>query len=94
MPPKAPRKMPDEAPANAAAGLPVSEHPMADLEELFITEYLRNRGYSPDQLHELPLEASSELLKEASRYATAKLAEVESQTVSMEEVHKSTASLE
>jgi hypothetical protein len=47
----------------------------AEQENAFIAEFLRERGYKPDSLRELPEELVRELLSEASRYAAGKLAE-------------------
>jgi hypothetical protein len=68
--------------------LPLLEDPLARLEQALIAEYLRDQGYDPERLHDLPAEVARQLMKEASLYASAKLAEVESRAHFVDEVHK------
>src|SRR5512143_801662 len=91
MPPKTRPEEPDDGSLPSATDVPVSEHPLVDLERLLILEYLRNKGYSLDRLRGLPPEESATLMKEASCYASAKLAELESRALFVEEVHKAAA---
>jgi len=54
-----------------------SEGPQSALERKLINEYLQKKGYRIDDLQVLPKEEAKQLLKEASSYASLKLAEVE-----------------
>jgi hypothetical protein len=93
MPPKTPVDEHDEASPPKALEVPVSEHPLADLEKMLIAEYLRNQGTSIARLHELPTEQAATMMREALSYAAEKLAELEKQTLIAEEVHKAAAPL-
>ncbi len=73
--------------------MPGTEDPHARLERTFINEYLRERGYDPHKLHELPAATVKQLLTEASQYASAKLTEVESRANFVTEVHGGPAPL-
>lgn len=64
------------------------ENPLAQLEAAFIHDYLREQGYDPERLHELPDEVAHRLLAEASVYASARLAEVEARARLVEEVYR------
>ena len=48
------------------------------LERKFIEQYLNSRGYRSEDLKDLPAPLSRRLITEASRYASLKLAEIES----------------
>ncbi len=50
--------------------------PEASLERSFIEEFLKAGGHSLAELHDLPHEQATALMKEASRYASSRLAEV------------------
>lgn len=54
--------------------------PLADLEQALIAEFLGSRGYDPAKLAALPDAARAAVLKDASLYASVKLAEVESRS--------------
>jgi hypothetical protein len=51
--------------------------PHAQLEMLFIAEYLKSKGYLLDDLQRLPEQLSHQLMAEASAYASAKLTNLE-----------------
>lgn len=51
--------------------------PEAALERSYIAEYLRSKGYTPQDLERLPPEEAKKLRTEASIYACNKLAEHE-----------------
>lgn len=51
--------------------------PHAQLEMLYIAEYLKSKGYSLGDLKNLPPELMHQLMKEASQYASLKLTDVE-----------------
>ena len=48
------------------------------LERKFINDYLEDKGYSVDKLMALPVKEAKQLMKEACRFASLKLAEIES----------------
>lgn len=50
----------------------------AELERVFIDEYLKHRGYTSDRLNKLPETEAHQIMSEASTYASGKLAEIES----------------
>jgi hypothetical protein len=50
----------------------------ADLEMKYIDEYLREKGFETLELDTLPEQQAARLMAEASRYASLKLAELES----------------
>lgn len=55
----------------------ISGSPHSDLEQQLIREYLRDKGFSRQDLHKLPKDDANALLGQARRYATLKLAEIE-----------------
>lgn len=57
------------------------------LERALIDEYIRARGFDPRRVNELPDEQLRRLLTDASIYAAAKLAEVESRAHYVHEIH-------
>lgn len=52
--------------------------PQADLERALIKDYLLSKGYTLAQVKQLPPHLAKPLMTAACRYATLKLAEVES----------------
>jgi hypothetical protein len=72
---------------NADADLPPQPDQNARLEEAFILEFLERRGYTLATLHTLAGPDAHRLLCEASAYASAKLAEVESRWHYVREIH-------
>jgi hypothetical protein len=54
------------------------EGPESALERKLIREFLREKGYSMQDLRKLPREEAKRLMREACQYAALKLAEVES----------------
>ena len=58
----------------------------ADLEHAFISEYLRDQGYNPDGLDDLPEELVKALLAEASVVASGRLTEIEARASFVAEV--------
>ena len=67
---------------------PEREHdPHAQMERAFIEEYLRERGHSLQCLHNLPEDLARQLMTEASRYASARLTEIEARAHFVDEVH-------
>lgn len=65
---------------------PATMAPDALLEQAFITEYLQGRGYRLEDVAELPHAQARLLLAEASRYASARLAEVEARAHFVEDI--------
>jgi hypothetical protein len=63
------------------------EDPEARLEEALIAEYLRVRGVDSNAVRTWPAFQLKRVLKEASTYASAKLAEVESRAHFVHELH-------
>ncbi|HJS17391.1 MAG TPA: hypothetical protein VJ785_01490 [Anaerolineales bacterium] len=55
-----------------------AKNPKADLELMYIDEYLHGKGYSREELATLPKPEATALMGEASQYASLKLAELES----------------
>ena len=60
-------------------------HPF--LEKMLIETYLKGKGYILEELKSLPEEEAKQLMKEASTYASGKLAEVEVKAHLMQELH-------
>ena len=63
------------------------EDPEGRLETALIEEFLRGRGMDASALHALPAEEKRHVLAEASAYAAAKLAEVQSRAHFVHELH-------
>lgn len=63
------------------------EGPQSALEKKLIAEYLSGKGYQPEDLLGLPEEQAKALMQEACRYASLKLAEVESKTKFRKDIH-------
>jgi adenylate kinase len=57
------------------------------LERTLIEAYLKGKGYSLDDLKKLPEETARQLMKEASTYASGKLAEMELKAHFVQELH-------
>ena len=70
------------------------EDPNALLENALIEEYLETKGYSHDDLKNLPADVVEKLMKEASQYASLKLEEVEARAHFIKELHDDSSSLE
>jgi len=60
-------------------------HPF--LEKILIETYLRGKGYTMKSLKSMPEEEAKRLMKEASTYASCKLAEVEVKAHLMQALH-------
>jgi hypothetical protein len=63
------------------------DEPKVALENALIEEYLVDQGYSLEKLKELPERVAKQLMKEASRYASLKLEEIEARAHLVEEIH-------
>jgi hypothetical protein len=57
-----------------------AESSESNLERKLIAEYLLSKGYSLSSLNNLPKKKANLLMKEACRYATLKLAEIEARS--------------
>lgn len=68
--------------------------PNAILEKALIEEYLKEQGYSLEDLKKLPKEAAEKLMKEASQYASLKMEEIEARAQLVKELHDDASSLE
>lgn len=64
------------------------------LEKALIEEYLHEKGYSLKELKKLPIEIADKLMKEASRYASLKLEEVEARAHFIKELKDDSSSLD
>ena len=65
----------------------VLQAPLGQLERALIDEFVRARGYDLLKLTDLPEEERVTLLKDASVYASGRLAEVESRSHFLHEIH-------
>ena len=70
------------------------EDPNAMLEKALIEEFLKQKGYTHDDLKKLPAELVEKLMKEASQYASLKMEEVEARAHFVKELHDDASSLE
>jgi hypothetical protein len=61
-----------------SAGDSMKEHPQAAMEQTLLEQYLQSKGYSFKELCNLPEEEAKALMIEACKYASTKLAAVES----------------
>jgi hypothetical protein len=61
--------------------------PLAELERVFIDAFVRARGHDPRQLSVLPESEREALLKDASIDASTRLAEIESRSHLVHEIH-------
>jgi len=77
--------MPEEL-GNSNVDDQLPKGPQSALERRFIKEYIHKKGYQFEDLKRLPLEESKQLMTEACRYASLKLAEVESKAKFRKEI--------
>ena len=61
--------------------------PQSELEWQLITDYLRDKGYTRQDLKKLPKEQAHRLMTEACRYASLKLAEIEARAKFRQKIH-------
>lgn len=66
---------------------PTVKNVRAPLEAVLIDEFLRSHGYDPATVGDLPPEQLERLMKDASTYASGKLAEVEARAHFVEGLH-------
>jgi hypothetical protein len=62
--------------------------PEAQLEDRLIEQYLRSKGFERAELAAMPEEQARRLMREASAYAAAKLAEVEARAHFVHDLHR------
>lgn len=70
-----------------------TEIPDSKLERIFINAYITEKGYKLENLHELPADELKQLMTDASRYASAKLAEMETRAHLIKEIHDASQSV-
>lgn len=75
----------DRKPVEEAS--PHADDPHATLEAKYMAEYLSRKGYSLAGLAALPEEAARQLRKEASLFASLRLAELETGAALVEKLH-------
>ncbi len=73
--------------ANLDLGKCSEESPQSALERKFIEEYLSDKGYAIGDLQALPEDQASSLMREACKYASLKLAEIESRAQLRDDFH-------
>lgn len=67
---------------------PLMEDMHALLEKTLIETYLKGKGFSLDQLKSLPDAEAKQLMKDASIYASGKLAELEERAQFVHDLHE------
>ncbi len=72
---------------NKNNGQPIAEDIHAALEKTLIEAYLKGKGYTLEDLKKLPEAEAKQLMKEASTYASGKLAELEERAHFLQELH-------
>ena len=72
----------------------IMEDPNALLENALIEEYPREKGYSHEGLKKLPADLVEKLMKEATRYASLKMEEVQARMHFINDLHEDASSLE
>ena len=70
------------------------EDPNALLENALIKEYLKEKGYSHEDLKKLPADLVEKLMKEATQYASLKMEEVQARAHFINDLHEDASSLE
>ena len=63
------------------------DEPKDAMEKALIEEYLAEQGYSREKLKDLPERVVKQLMKEATRYASLKLEEIQARAHLVEEIH-------
>ena len=64
-----------------------AEGPQSALERKYIQEYLQSQGVNLENLGKMPKVEQQHLMREASKYASLKLAEVESRAKFRHDIH-------
>lgn len=60
-----------------SSGIPIKGSPQSELELQFIRQYIQEKGFNRQDLRTMPKNQANELYRQACRYATLRLAEVE-----------------
>jgi len=63
------------------------EGPQSALERKYIQDYLQSKGVNLENLGDLPKDEQQHLMREACKYASLKLAEVESRAKFRHDIH-------
>jgi hypothetical protein len=71
-----------------------TEDPSTLMENALIAEYLKEKGYTHEDLKKLPAELVEKLMKEASQYASLKMEEVQARAHLVKELHDDASSLQ
>ena len=66
----------------------IPKGPQSALERRFIKEYLHEKGYQLEELNKLPSKESKQLMTDACRCASLKLAEMESKAKLRKEIRE------
>ena len=74
--------------------VPIVKNIQAPLETALIDEFLRTSGYDPATVSSLPPAQRERLMKQASAYASGKLAEVEARAHFVHDIHGDAADAE
>ena len=64
-----------------------AESPETALEKQLVADFLRGKGYRMEDLHKLPADQASALMKEACSYASLKLADIEAKSIFRKTIH-------
>lgn len=72
----------------------IMEDPNTLLENVLIKEYLKEKGYSHEDLKKLPASLVEKLMKEASQYASLKMEEIQARAHFINDLHEDASSLE
>ena len=70
------------------------EDPNTLLENALIKEYLKEKGYSHEDLKKLPADLVEKLMKEATQYASLKMEEVQARAHFINDLHEDASTLE
>lgn len=70
------------------------EDPKAALEKALVEEFLKQKGYTHEDLKKLSAEFVEKLMKEALQYASLKMEEVEARAHFVKELHDDQSPLE
>ena len=75
-------------------GVEPIEDPSTMMENALIAEFLKQKGYTHEDLKNLPAELVEKLMKEASQHASLKMEEVQARAHFVKELHDDASSLE
>jgi hypothetical protein len=72
----------------------LDDEPIAHLEHELIVSFLREKGHTLESIKELPETEAHQIMVEASRYASARLAELEARSRFVDTLHEAGKSVE